>query len=224
MNLAQHVHLHAINHPNRPAIVDTLRHRELTWAELDGAAARTATCLRQLGIGAGDRVGTSLRSEIHTSVLALALWRLKAIWIPLNPGSTRVEQNQIAGQFQPRFVVTNPGRKNTADLPLIVHDKSWETAVAGADRWDEFWEGENIPAIITLSSGTTGGPKGYVYTHENHYAMYLNYWLDDGVEVNDRYLSVLPIAFAAGRGMFLSSMILGVTIIVIPALSTLLTL
>ena len=220
MNLAQHVHLHAINLPGVSAIVDPLRRQRLSWAELDDQAARTATCLRGAGVRAGDRVGTSLRGDIQTAVHALALWRLDAVWIPMNPGCTRAEQNLVGELFNPRFVVTEPGRKNTADQPAIVLDEAWRAAVNSAGRRDEFSEGGDTPLIITLSSGTTGAPKGYLYTHERHYAMYLVYWLDARIEKNDRCLSVLPIAFAAGRALFLACMVLGVTIVVIPALSS----
>jgi acyl-coenzyme A synthetase/AMP-(fatty) acid ligase len=117
-------------------------------------------------------------------------------------------------------VITEPDRKNTANQPVIVHDKSWRTAVSLAGRRDEFSAGGSAQLIITLSSGTTGAPKGYVYTHERHHAMYAVYWLDGGVRKDDRCLSVLPIAFAAGRALFLSCMILGTTTIVIPTLSS----
>lgn len=218
MNLAEYIHTHALHRPRHPAIVDALRNRELTFSELDDRAARTAGHLSMLGVKSGDRVGICLRNEMQTVIVALALWRMNAIWLPMDVRWTEVERRRICGAFTPRLVIMDR-RRGKRDVPVACHDESWDRAVEHAEPFDGFAPGDDAPILIALTSGTTGAPTGCVYSHARYHGLCLIYWLEAGVDRHHRSMSILPIAFSAGRGLLMSSLIRGATVVQWPALS-----
>lgn len=69
-------------HPKRPAVVTN--EREWTYEELAGEVQRAADALRQLNIGAGDRVGLWLPNSLEWIVSNLAIASVRAVCVPIN--------------------------------------------------------------------------------------------------------------------------------------------
>ncbi|KAI1425189.1 hypothetical protein F5Y12DRAFT_388909 [Xylaria sp. FL1777] len=57
----------------------------LTYASLDALSNTVAHSLRSLGVKKGDRVAVSLGNVSESVVLTYAIFKLGAIWVPLNP-------------------------------------------------------------------------------------------------------------------------------------------
>ncbi|KAI1818589.1 acetyl-CoA synthetase-like protein [Poronia punctata] len=57
----------------------------LTYASLDSLSNTVAHSLRSLGVKKGDRVAVSLGNVSESVVLTYAIFKLGAIWVPLNP-------------------------------------------------------------------------------------------------------------------------------------------
>ncbi|KAI0968864.1 hypothetical protein F4678DRAFT_474249 [Xylaria arbuscula] len=57
----------------------------LTYASLDTLSNTVARSLRSLGVKKGDRVAVSLGNVAESVVLTYAIFKLGAIWVPLNP-------------------------------------------------------------------------------------------------------------------------------------------
>ncbi|KAI1821414.1 hypothetical protein F4861DRAFT_518881 [Xylaria intraflava] len=57
----------------------------LTYASLDALSNTVAHSLRSLGVKKGDRVAVSLGNVSESVVLSYAIFKLGAIWVPLNP-------------------------------------------------------------------------------------------------------------------------------------------
>lgn len=218
MNLAEYIHTHALYRSGHPAIIDARRDRRLTFSELDELAARTARHLSTLGVESGDRVGVCMRNETQTVVIALALWRLNAVWLPMDVRWPAVERRRVYDAFSPQLVIMDR-RHGEPDWPVVCHDESWDQAVRQAEPWDGFAPGPDAPILIALTSGTTGTPRGCVYSHARYHALCLNYWVEAGIDGHHRSMSILPIAFAAGRGLLISSLVRGATVVQWPGLS-----
>ncbi|MDZ4738052.1 MAG: AMP-binding protein [Rhodospirillaceae bacterium] len=216
MNIAELVALHGRFRANKPAIVDSAE--TLTFAALDDRARRIATLLHREGVRPGDVVGASLIDGVDIPAVWLAVARLGAVNLPMDWRWTPAEQERIGRIFRPKLVIAEAGRRIAPGLPAISHDENWRQAVAAAPAWDRMAPGDDEVFILILSSGTTGVPQANVYTHRNYGAMAAAYWADVGVGENDRYLSVLPIAFAAGRGMALATLLRGGTLHLMPPL------
>ncbi|KAI1158042.1 hypothetical protein F5B18DRAFT_121714 [Nemania serpens] len=57
----------------------------LTYASLDALSNTVAHSLRSLGVKKGDRVAVSLGNVSESVVLTYAIFKLGAVWVPLNP-------------------------------------------------------------------------------------------------------------------------------------------
>lgn len=56
----------------------------LTLSQIDDAASRLASGLAERGIAAGDRVAVMLPNHPDAIVTMLALFKLRAVWVPIN--------------------------------------------------------------------------------------------------------------------------------------------
>src|ERR1700744_1018149 len=149
---------------------------ELTYAELDRAAARVAGLLRAKGVGPGDRVGIMLPNVAHFAVCYYGALRAGAAIVPMNP---LLKEREVA------FYLSDSG----ARVMLAWHQFA-DAAHAGAERASvecvlvEPGDFEALlqrcpaagavidrrpddTAVILYTSGTTGTPKGAELTHDN---------------------------------------------------------
>jgi acyl-coenzyme A synthetase/AMP-(fatty) acid ligase len=216
MNLSQLVTLHGRYRANHPAIVE--RDRSFSYRQLDRYVAGHAVAMMRLGVGRGDVVGVCLQDHAEFLACLLAIVRIGAIFLPMDWRWTQAEQQRVAAVFQPKLILAEPGRAMATGLPVARVDDAWRNAACAVELAVEPAPGGEAPAILALSSGTTGQPKGYNLTHARYLAMCQNYW-EAGISQADRYLSVLPIAFASGRGMAMSTLFAGATVIMFPTLA-----
>src|SRR5437588_10252081 len=89
MNLAANLTESARRAPDHVAI--KLDDAELTYAQLDAAAARVAGLLRARGVEAGDRVGLMLPNVPHFPACYYGILRIGAVAVPMNVLLKRLE-------------------------------------------------------------------------------------------------------------------------------------
>ncbi len=216
MNIAAYIAANARYRADKPAIVDT--REALTYAGLDDRVKRIATVLARAGVGPGDLVGAALFDSVDQPAVWLAVARLGGVNLPMDWRWTAAEQRRTNETFRPKLVLGEASRKFDPGLPLVSYDDAWRAAVAAAPPFEGIAPNADAPFILVLSSGTTGAPQGAVYPHRNYFDMISAYWTDIGIGPDDRYLSVLPIAFAAGRGIAMANLVRGATIHLMPPL------
>jgi acyl-coenzyme A synthetase/AMP-(fatty) acid ligase len=216
MNLSQLIALHGRYRADHPAIVE--RDRSFSYRELDRYVTGNALALMRLGVGRGDVVGVCLQDRAEFLACLLGVLRIGAIFLPMDWRWPQGEQLRVAKAFDPKLVLAEPGRTMAAGIAVARVDEAWRQAAASEGATLAPAEGGEKTAILALSSGTTGQPKGYNLTHACYLAMCQNYW-EAGVTQGDRYLSVLPLAFASGRGMAMSTLLAGATVIMFPTLA-----
>jgi long-chain acyl-CoA synthetase len=163
--------------PEATACVDRGIH--LSWADLHATVEETARRLGRLGVGSGERVMLALDNGAPFVVTYLALRRLSAVAVPLNPaGPPRAAAVSVA-DASPRAIVCEPrlvesfqawGGSGDALSPLragrgevTVLTRPAEPP-SGPDQVVESPEG--LGAII-YTSGTTGLPKGVMLSAAN---------------------------------------------------------
>jgi len=78
----------------RPAL--KLGDSVLTFAALDESVGRAAGLLRGLGVGPGDRVGLQLPNGMAFPIVFLAVLRLGAVVVPMNP---LLKEREVAYQL-----------------------------------------------------------------------------------------------------------------------------
>ncbi len=201
VNLARSIRHHAIRHPDRLAVVaDSFRQ---TFSELDQRSDRLALSLQnEFGVRPGVRVAYLMGNRPQIPELLAAIWKLGAIAVPLNFRLSGAEIQAIAANASPFLLVTDSEylevartALHTAGIPVLDIDNSGFEGLLDRASGDVF----RLPvadaqddACIVYTSGTTGPPKGAVFTHAavmNHAA---NLALECGLGGDSRYLVSLP--------------------------------
>jgi long-chain acyl-CoA synthetase len=174
MNLAQNLERSAAEHGDRVAM--KLDDAELTYAQLDAAAARVAGLLRARGVEAGDRVGIMLPNVPYFAACYYGVLRLGAVVVPMNVLLKRREVGFYLSDSGAKvlfawhdFAEAAQTGADEADSELVlVTPGEFEGLVAEAEPAEEVADREaEDTAVILYTSGTTGTPKGAELTHQN---------------------------------------------------------
>ena len=210
MNLASILLTHAVSRPHHPAIVDG--DNSLDHATVARLAGHYAARLAAAGVVAGDLVGLALRDTPDHLILHYAVAWLGAAIVPIDHRWTVPEKQAVAQAFACRFVVTGEDHPPLG-VPLLVFDAAW--------RGDEMppplmVDREDLPVMLSLSSGTTGRPSGSLVSHRELYARWIAQWVGIGFNGRDRFLLATPLYFGAGRSFGMSFLAAGGTVIFCP--------
>ena len=212
-NLAAAQDEHARLRPAAEALIDgALR---LTHAELADAIARTATHLRSLGAETGTLVGMALGDHATHVIVMLALARIGAVMLPLDHRWTAGERERVAAHFSAALILIEPGCPVTG-VPNIEVDAAWAQAVAAAAPDRQVAPGGSTPLLVSLSSGTTGRPKGPRITHDHFVARFRTHWVNLGFVAADCYVCATPLYFGGGRTFVWSTLYMGGKVVLAP--------
>ena len=156
----------ATDHPQRPAWTFDLsgdRHR-LTYADVAERSRRLASALSARGVAAGDRVGVMLGNTPEMPLTWLALMRLGAAMVPLNPRYRRDDVAHLLTDAAVRLVVARPEHHEllTAYATVVGPD---ELARHGAEDLPTPVLTPGTVVNVQYTSGTTGRPKGCLLDH-----------------------------------------------------------
>ncbi|MDZ7698240.1 MAG: AMP-binding protein [Deltaproteobacteria bacterium] len=180
----------------------------VTFRELDRDANRAGNLLRDLGVGKGDRVVLFLPKSLVFVTVHLALQKLGAVGVPLNPGFKPSELDYLIHDADPKLVVTDKEQDpiihdlgpNLMTLPIPSEIPYQEQAFfrsASADPIQVAIEPQD-PGLIIYTSGTTGNPKGAILTQRNlvHDAQnIIHIW---GISASDVLCHALPLFHVHG--------------------------
>jgi fatty-acyl-CoA synthase len=205
-----------------------------TYTEEGKRVRQLANALTRLGVKQGDRVATlawngyrhleiyhavpCMGAVLHTLNLRLSLNDLEYIINHAEDSVICIDEEllplleKLAGKIQPVkhvIVMSNTSEFKTGFTPA--HD--YETLIAEESpefTWPEI--DENAPMGLCYTSGTTGNPKGVLYTHRSNYLHTVTTALPDmlGVANNEVVLAVVPMFHANAWGMPYIANMLGV--------------
>ncbi|HEX3357520.1 MAG TPA: class I adenylate-forming enzyme family protein [Tepidisphaeraceae bacterium] len=210
MNLSDPISQHAVSHADHPAVVG--EHRTLSYRELDGLVNSLVLRLTKLGARLGDAIGICLQDRPLYLAAIFAVYRLGGIALSMDWRWTLAEQTKIIRRFGPRLVLAEPSRPRPAEASVVAVDESWES-IEGAIDVGAGNDLSDMPATLALSSGTTGEPKAIVTSHAQAQAKMTSFITACGMSGEDRYFSVLPLSFSAGRLFAIANLSLGATVV-----------
>jgi fatty-acyl-CoA synthase len=194
--------------PEKPAIVE--RDRETSWAEFAGEVSRAANAFRDLGVEPGDRIGCLMGNRREFLATVFGAMRAGAVFVPLNTRLAGPELAWTLADCEPKLVVAeaafagllpdDEGTQGWIDVDgTLPGARAWDDLLGAADRHFEVSVVDpSAPASICYTSGTTGRPKGAVFTHEAMARMTSNVAFTQGWTRHDRQLIFLPLCFAGG--------------------------
>jgi acyl-CoA synthetase (AMP-forming)/AMP-acid ligase II len=213
LNLTAPFPHHARALADKPAIVDG--ERVVTYRDLDPLVRRTAAHLYSLGLAEGDVAGVALKDSTDHLVILCALARAGIVILPIDWRWTPAEQERVAQHFGARAILVEPGRPRPAGFDCIEVDATWNEKVGRESPARKFPEGD-IPLLMSLSSGTTGRPKGPRIRHGQFMARYRVFWINLGFNSQDRFLSATPLYYGGGRTFPLVMLYMGGTVYMYP--------
>jgi fatty-acyl-CoA synthase len=213
----------ALNHGEREMVTRGVEGpvRRTTLANVRNRALRVAKALEREGVKLGDRIATmAWNSERHIETW-FGIMGLGAVCHTLNPRLFADQLDYIINHaeddiifvdltfvpileaLQPRLrtvrkfiVLTDAAHMPATSLPNAVAYEDWIRAVDEDFRWKSF--DENTAAALCYTSGTTGHPKGVLYSHRSNVLHGLTVNQPDvfGLRSEDVIMAIVPMFHA----------------------------
>lgn len=204
-NLADSLRHHARNRAHDIALIDGSE--RITYLALDRLVDRGAQTLISMGCRPGDIVGLSLKDHWAHVVLMWSCMRAGVVMLPLDWRWTEAESRAVVAHFEATLVLHEPDvrMEDVSGLawPALL-DESVETAHLPQPGTDL-----ESPLLLSLSSGTTGRPKGPRITHRHFLRRFYTHWINLGLNASSRYVCATPLYFGGGRTFTLSVLFSG---------------
>uniref|UniRef100_UPI0005A9FBD4 non-ribosomal peptide synthetase n=1 Tax=Paraburkholderia bannensis TaxID=765414 RepID=UPI0005A9FBD4 len=148
--------------PQANAVADA--HDTLDWATLWAWSGRVAAALREEGVRAGSRVALALPRETALVAGILAIWRLRACYVPLDPALPEARLRWQAEDCGARVLLAHTPPAWLPDGVRTLAPQAWRDGVHSAEENAEpVGDAADLaqwPAYVIYTSGSTGRPKG----------------------------------------------------------------
>jgi len=213
--------------------------RRETYAEMGRNAARLAHALRGLGITGDQRVATFMWNNAEHLAAYFAIPAMGAVLHTLNirlfPEQLVYVANHaedqvvlVDGSLVPllakqlpemktvRHVIVCNGDPATLQAPEGIQVHSYSELLAGQpDTFDWPEIDERSAAAMCYTSGTTGDPKGVVYSHRSIWLHSMQVCMSDSMRLapDDNALVIVPMFHAMSWGMPYAAVMVGASLV-----------
>ena len=217
--------------------------RSESYAEVGRRAARLANALRGLGISGDQRVGTFQWNNAEHLEAYLAVPSMGAVLHTLNIRLFPEQLTYIANHAEDKVVIVDDSLVGLLAKQLPTFESVEHVLVAGPEAasadldalrgagkqvhlYDELlaaaddtfaWPDldERDAAAMCYTSGTTGHPKGVVYSHRSSYlhSMAVGLGIVGGLTWTDRVLPIVPMFHANSWGLAYAAMMTGSSLV-----------
>ena len=209
--------------------------RRRTYRESRDRAHQLAHALAGAGIGVGDRVATLMSNgDLHVEAYH-AIASMGAVLHPLNHRIAGEDLEYVIHSAGDRIILVDAdllplleklaGRIPSVERVVIATEEGferWRSDLPDPVDYEAFIQGkptvyawpdldENAPVGLCHTSGTTGRPKGCLYTHRSQYLNTLAISMTDvfGLSATDSVCGIVPMSHCMGWGIPWAAMMLG---------------
>jgi len=197
----------AVYSPDQLAINDILTGESATYAELDQLAEYIAAHLfHQYQLKKGDRV--AILSPFNSAFIALfgAAQKAGFVLVPINFRLTASEQAYQLKNCEASALIYD-NEFSDAAASLDVTKINWAELTTPTDaRYAESVD-EDHPLFILYTSGTTGFPKGALYTHKMLFWNSINTALRLDLNSNDVTINCMPPFHTGGWNVLITPLL-----------------
>jgi fatty-acyl-CoA synthase len=189
-----------------------------SYAQVVERARRLASALTQLGVEPGDRVASFAWNSLRHLELYLAVPSMGAVLHTLNVRLFEDDLRYITAHAEDRLLFVDASlagampRFDSTEREVVMPDGpgeregalDYEALIAEGDPGFEFPDlHENTAAAMCYTSGTTGRPKGVLYSHRSIVLHTLGAGLPDsmGIREADSVMPVVPMFHAMAWGI-----------------------
>jgi fatty-acyl-CoA synthase len=207
--------------------------RHSTYSQVAARAAQLANALAAMGVRPGDRVATLAWNNQEHLEAYLAIPCMGAVMHTLNLRLTPEQLVHIVNDAEDRVIIVDGslvpllaairGQLPSVEHVLVVGDADtsslgghvgYEDAIADHQpsfTWPEI--DENDAAAICYTTGTTGDPKGVVYSHRSIWLHCFGVWGTFGLDESARALVIVPMFHVNAWGIPYVAWMLGTTLL-----------
>ena len=209
-----------------------------TYAEAHGRAKRMSNALQALGVQPGDRVATLAWNTARHLEAWYAIMGMGAVCHTLNPRLFPEQLCYIINHAADKLILTDltfapllfahRDKMPSVERIIVMTDEAhmpqsdaadvlcYETLIG--EQSDQFaWGGfeENTAAGLCYTSGTTGAPKGVLYSHRSNFLHTLVTLSGDlmGIGARDTVLPIVPMFHANAWGLTFSAPAVGAKLV-----------
>lgn len=216
MNIADAIFQRA----DRAAVAVVMGEEVWSYGQMADLVAELAGKIRESGlVERSGRVGLFCVEPFEHMVLSLAVLSAGGVVVPIAPELTDHERGVVSDVTAVQAVLTGPSGGSPGGLKLEVGGVRAclvKREAAVVSRFDEEAFAALNPAFVRFSSGTTGGSKGVVLSHETLLARITA--ANEGLHIGagDRVIWILPMShhFAVSIILYLWH---GATTVVVPS-------
>ncbi|MGM0845778.1 MAG: class I adenylate-forming enzyme family protein [Bacillota bacterium] len=216
MNISNLLERNARKYPYQEAIISG--EQRVNYFELDQQVNKFSSALRLQGISAGDKVVLFMPNTLEFVISYFSVLRLGGIIVPVNAKLTGEEVQYILEHSDAAaliahellFDAVSEVQNDNDNLLLIKTGK-------GENSWKSFSEllqsgqaepiacslTEDDEATILYTSGTTGKPKGVLFTYRNILSAAIMMCVEMEMKPESRILHMMPLSHSAPLHLFL---------------------
>ena len=185
--------------PDATAIVDG--ERRFTYAEFRERVLRLASALENLGVQPGDRVAVLAPNSVAALEAHFAPLWIGAVLVMLNTRLAAPDLAWILRHCGARVLLVDPELRHLVDhteVPAVISDYEGLLRSAARPPRPPVVTDENACIAINYTSGTTGFPKGVMYTHRGAWLNAIGEIAEHQLNQRSVYLWTLPMFHCNG--------------------------
>lgn len=200
--------------PHKIALTSYDTNEKITYSNLNDYAIKLVDKFKEIGLEEGDRIAVLAEHSLEYIVLFIACQRLGVILVPLNYKLSINELQKLLLDCTPTVVIFGDnyfGKLQQLSLSnklsLSIKDIKYFFKNHIVKNNNKYFIKEENPLFIFYTSGTTGNPKGVIYTNKMLFWNSLNTSMQLGITFRDSTINTLPPYHTSGWNVFITPLL-----------------